>query len=464
MTDIKRLNYFTSQFLGEKDFNEEQDYHVDMRRRHNRLLHSWGIADGLAVTRGGNKTVTVGAGTAIDKNGNEIVLRDPATKDLSVFGADKWIWLTLKYHEELTDRTQGGDTRWVERPTIEADTTLPAQDGSVIVVGKIWTDPGGDIKGIYPDLRKTAGPRGDAVVKILTVEGAATLKNSLTVEGAATLKNSLTVEGAATLKNSLTVEGAATLKNSLTVEGAATLKNSLTVEGAATLKNSLTVEDIATLQKSLTMTSGQAAQTTAGKNTLDIQTESRSGTHKEGLALYVTATSGEDSRGVEFRHSNGSMGIGFGYHTIYATGPSDQPLRLKAKGAGRVEIIHDGQTPFPVAGGVEALRIIRGIVNGNGAPLAGTVFSGFSVAKVRDTNLYDIIFNPTFPTMPAASTTQVWPNNPVGDPGEGSGSSGDSANIVQLRPDGMRVATFAGSGRSAGDRAFSFIVIGPQRA
>ncbi|HUC70079.1 MAG TPA: hypothetical protein VMS01_02690, partial [Stellaceae bacterium] len=200
MTDIKRLNYFTSQFLGEKDFNEEQDYHVDMRRRHNRLLHSWGIADGLAVTRGGNKTVTVGAGTAIDKNGNEIVLRDPATKDLSVFGADKWIWLTLKYHEELTDRTQGGDTRWVERPTIEADTTLPAQDGSVIVVGKIWTDPGGDIKGIYPDLRKTAGPRGDAVVKILTVEGAATLKNSLTVEGAATLKNSLTVEGAATLK------------------------------------------------------------------------------------------------------------------------------------------------------------------------------------------------------------------------------------------------------------------------
>ena len=404
MTDIKRLNYFTSQFLGEKDFNEEQDYHVDMRRRHNRLLHSWGIADGLAVTRGGNKTVTVGAGTAIDKNGNEIVLRDPATKDLSVFGADKWIWLTLKYHEELTDRTQGGDTRWVERPTIEADTTLPAQDGSVIVVGKIWTDPGGDIKGIYPDLRKTAGPRGDAVVKILTVEG------------------------------------------------------------AATLKNSLTVEDIATLQKSLTMTSGQAAQTTAGKNTLDIQTESRSGTHKEGLALYVTATSGEDSRGVEFRHSNGSMGIGFGYHTIYATGPSDQPLRLKAKGAGRVEIIHDGQTPFPVAGGVEALRIIRGIVNGNGAPLAGTVFSGFSVTKVRDTNLYDIIFNPTFPTMPAASTTQVWPNNPVGDPGEGSGSSGDSANIVQLRPDGMRVATFAGSGRSAGDRAFSFIVIGPQRA
>jgi hypothetical protein len=452
MTDIKRLNYFTSQFLGEKDFNEEQGYHVDMRRRHNRLLHSWGIADGLAVTRGGNKTVSVGAGTAIDKNGNEIVLRDPATKDLGAFGADKWIWLTLKYHEELTDRTQGGDTRWVERPTIEADTTLPAQDGSVIVVGKIWTDAGGDIKGIYPDLRKTAGPRGDAVVKILSVEDTATLKKTLTVEGAATLKNSLMVEGAATLKNSLTVEDTATLKKTLTVEGAATLKNTLTVEGAATL------------QKSLTMTSGQAAQTTAGKNTLDIQTESRSGTHEEGLALYVTASSGEDSKGVEFRHSNGTMGIGFGYHTIYATGPSNQPLRLKAKGAGRVEIIHDGQTPFPVAGGVEALRIIRGVVNGNGAPSAGTVFSGFSVTKVRDTNLYDIVFNPTFPTVPAASTTQVWPNNPAGDPGEGSGSSGDSANIVQLRPDGMRVATFAGSGRSAGDRAFSFIVIGPQRA
>ena len=58
MTNIKRLNYFDAQFLGETDFTDEQTYHLEMRRRHNRLLHSWGVADGgFPTTKSGDKTI-----------------------------------------------------------------------------------------------------------------------------------------------------------------------------------------------------------------------------------------------------------------------------------------------------------------------------------------------------------------------------------------------------------------------
>ena len=78
MADIKRLNYFNSQFLVEKDFNDEQAYHLGMRRRHNRTLHTWGVADGgLSVTKTSDgKGVSIGLGMAIDRDGQEIVLLD----------------------------------------------------------------------------------------------------------------------------------------------------------------------------------------------------------------------------------------------------------------------------------------------------------------------------------------------------------------------------------------------------
>ena len=45
---LKRPNYFTNQFLVERDFKDEQSYQIGMRRKHNLALHSWGIADGGA--------------------------------------------------------------------------------------------------------------------------------------------------------------------------------------------------------------------------------------------------------------------------------------------------------------------------------------------------------------------------------------------------------------------------------
>lgn len=73
---------------------------------------------------------------------------------------------------------------------------------------------------------------------------------------------------------------------------------------------------------------------------LDIQAQTRTDTHPSGInGLYVTGTFGPDSQGVEFRHTNGTQGIGFGYNTIYATGTNaNQDLNLKPRGTGYVGI------------------------------------------------------------------------------------------------------------------------------
>ena len=49
--------------------------------------------------------------------------------------------------------------------------------------------------------------------------------------------------------------------------------------------------------------------------------------------LYVSSNSSADSDGIEFRHSNGTQGVGIGHNTIYATGSNtNQELGLKGRG------------------------------------------------------------------------------------------------------------------------------------
>ena len=56
------------------------------------------------------------------------------------------------------------------------------------------------------------------------------------------------------------------------------------------------------------------------KAQLDIQQDIRVGTQPaSAIGLYVTGKFAPD-KGVEFRHSNETEGIGFGHNTIYATG------------------------------------------------------------------------------------------------------------------------------------------------
>ncbi|MFB2979726.1 hypothetical protein [Microseira sp. BLCC-F43] len=71
----KRPNYFAGQYLLEDDFQLEQQYHIDRQRWHHHLLHISGIAEKLKVTKGeGDLAVTVSEGSAIDPQGQQIIL------------------------------------------------------------------------------------------------------------------------------------------------------------------------------------------------------------------------------------------------------------------------------------------------------------------------------------------------------------------------------------------------------
>ena len=90
---IKRLHYFDHQFLREDDFTDEQEYHMGMTRLHNRLLHTWGIADGLEVEfETGASAVTVRSGTAVDSQGRQ---RSPYNQNPDRTGVPLTAWLPV---------------------------------------------------------------------------------------------------------------------------------------------------------------------------------------------------------------------------------------------------------------------------------------------------------------------------------------------------------------------------------
>jgi len=168
MADIKRLHYFNHQFLVESDFTDEQQYHLVMRRRHNAALHDYGVADGLAVSRSGDREITIQPGMAIDRGGRELVLLDSrivSLSDTAAFPAGATVHVTIAYHEEGSDPSTAtgvtGDTRTMERPQVLASTTTPAGDGSVIRLAQFTLTAGGNLPGnsgdVFADGRQLAG-------------------------------------------------------------------------------------------------------------------------------------------------------------------------------------------------------------------------------------------------------------------------------------------------------------------
>ena len=80
--DIKRLNYYERQFLRARDFQDEQAYHIEMRRRHLVGHHTEGIVVGLEITQDAASNIwSVGPGLAIDGFGREVVVFEPEPLD-----------------------------------------------------------------------------------------------------------------------------------------------------------------------------------------------------------------------------------------------------------------------------------------------------------------------------------------------------------------------------------------------
>jgi hypothetical protein len=116
-------------------------YDLDRRRRHNRLLHAPGIAEGLQVSANINDAfVTVAAGTAYDALGQEIVLASSQKVNLSgIAGAIAYI--TIEYFEQSSDPSADpgvtGNTRISEQPTLAPSATLPANPNLKLVLASI---------------------------------------------------------------------------------------------------------------------------------------------------------------------------------------------------------------------------------------------------------------------------------------------------------------------------------------
>ncbi len=168
MPSAKRVHYFDHQFLVEADFTDEQKYHLDMRRLHNRLLHTFGIAQGLEVEKTGDNEITIRPGMAIDRDGREIVLSEtplilpakPATNPVIQinFPAGSEIYITVAYDETPTDPSLAtgvtGDTRTTEAPIFAAVITpIPPTDGSVLRLSRFTLDAAtGNVPGNIGDL------------------------------------------------------------------------------------------------------------------------------------------------------------------------------------------------------------------------------------------------------------------------------------------------------------------------
>jgi len=152
---VKRLNYFTHQFLREQDFRDEQNYHLLMRRHHNQLLHGWGIVQGLEVQKKGEREITISPGSAIDKDGQEIIVSTPVTRDLGSFERSSHTFVTVAYGEEESDHHSAGGvegyTRVTESPKFDEKRHQPPKDGAVITLARVHLDEVGHVRHIEAD-------------------------------------------------------------------------------------------------------------------------------------------------------------------------------------------------------------------------------------------------------------------------------------------------------------------------
>ncbi len=179
---IKRMHYFDHQFLRVEDFTCEQDYHIAMRRLHNRSLHTWGVAKGLDLSITKDKSqVKVSAGVAVDQDGKEIWLTEeyPIKSDVLSTYKGQTVYITIAYDDEKAELISEGDVsdykRMAETPDIQCTKTPPdklIQAGKTLILGRVTVDKKGsavsldDGEGDYK--RRSAGvSAGDLEVRTL---------------------------------------------------------------------------------------------------------------------------------------------------------------------------------------------------------------------------------------------------------------------------------------------------------
>ena len=119
----QRPAYADRQFLQAADLRADQDYHRQMRWRHNLALHSWGVVSGLTVDRpdDGGELVRVSPGMALDGFGRELVLAQPGEYRLRLDESQSYdVWLEYAVAPAASRRAE-------ERPRVTATPTIARQ-------------------------------------------------------------------------------------------------------------------------------------------------------------------------------------------------------------------------------------------------------------------------------------------------------------------------------------------------
>ncbi len=114
----ERVRYFNGMLLGINDFDQEQIYFRAKHRRHNRLLHGWGVVTGLEVTGVGASggQVSVAPGYALDPCGEEIIIDVPVLVDVP---HDDDVVLAVRFEECVVSEGRYRDSftiQWLSDP------------------------------------------------------------------------------------------------------------------------------------------------------------------------------------------------------------------------------------------------------------------------------------------------------------------------------------------------------------
>lgn len=186
---LQRPNYFPGQYLLDEDFELAHRYLNDRQRYVNSRLHLAGIVEGLEVEAiAGRAEVVIKPGTAIDGEGNLIILPEAATRTINAIG-----WLCLRFHQEpkLLQQPEIPDsfTRFLETPllTLEA---IETRDTKTVILAKLT--PVNGLVEIDTSVRQYSGVRLPGLTEEIALQ---TSGDSLTING------KLSVQGALQLGN-----------------------------------------------------------------------------------------------------------------------------------------------------------------------------------------------------------------------------------------------------------------------
>lgn len=226
----KRVRFFDGQFIKDQDLIDEQKYHLDRQRRYARALTVSGIVQGLAVNAAVDQ-VNVEPGTAVDKQGRQVVLASTSSAISVKDYRGQTVQLVIYYAEEASDQAQEGSAgyaRFHERPQLLISTQQETMPDVAIILAELTIDNDGQVA-VNNSVRQYAGvrfPSGEVETQrwpTLRADGA----GQLALTGDMTITGKLQVDG---IDGDLRVDGSHYVTGRVGI-GAANPNSRLSVAG-----------------------------------------------------------------------------------------------------------------------------------------------------------------------------------------------------------------------------------------